>query len=73
MEAPEYMVDRFAHVQDRSRRVYAAMVAKLDEGLGNVTQALRDAGLYDDSVIVFSTDNGGERREGVYGQAATCR
>lgn len=31
----------------------------LDAGVGAVVQALRRSGLYDNSVIIFSTDNGG--------------
>ena len=31
----------------------------MDAGIGKVVDALKDAGLYDNSVIVFTTDNGG--------------
>lgn len=41
------------------RRTYAAMVASLDESIGNITNALKTAGMFDNSVIVFTTDNGG--------------
>ena len=36
-----------------------AMAAFMDEGVGNVTQALKDAGMFDDTLIIFSADNGG--------------
>ena len=51
-------MDQFGDISDKDRRIYAAMLYKLDEGIGNITQALKDSGLYDNSVIVFSTDNG---------------
>merc|ERR1712023_132387 len=35
------------------------MVSAMDEGIGNVTSALQAKGMLDNSVIVFSTDNGG--------------
>ena len=35
------------------------MVSAMDDGIGNLTQALKDTGLYDNSVIFFTTDNGG--------------
>ena len=37
----------------------AAAVTALDTGVGKVVDALKAAGLYDNSVIVFTTDNGG--------------
>jgi len=39
--------------------LYAAMLASLDEGVGRVTDALNEAGLAENTVIVFTSDNGG--------------
>lgn len=58
LEAPRAAIDRFAHVEDEDRRVFAAMLWLLDEGVGNVTRALERAGLADDTILVFSSDNG---------------
>lgn len=35
------------------------MVAALDDSVGNVTAYLKEAGLYDNTIIIFTTDNGG--------------
>ena len=35
------------------------MVAALDDSVGYVEKALRDKGMLDNCVIVFTTDNGG--------------
>ena len=40
------------------------MLSCLDEGIGNVTRALKEAGMYNDTLIIFSTDNGGPVRGG---------
>jgi len=58
LEAPLEVVERFAHIADEDRRVFASMLWKLDEGVGNVTRALEKAGLANNTVIVFSSDNG---------------
>jgi arylsulfatase A-like enzyme len=35
------------------------MIAVLDEGVGNVTAALKAANIFDDTLIIFTSDNGG--------------
>ena len=47
------------HVRRQSSIHKAAAVTALDTGVGKVVEALKAAGLYDNSVIVFTTDNGG--------------
>lgn len=56
------LFQKFPHFSSQERRIYAAMVASLDESVGNITKALKRTGLYDNSVIVFTTDNGGAPR-----------
>jgi arylsulfatase A-like enzyme len=44
-----------------SQRTYAAMVQRLDLQVGRVLEALTTLGLADDTIVVFTSDNGGER------------
>ncbi|GAB5474191.1 MAG: arylsulfatase [Maribacter sp.] len=37
---------------------YAAMVSYLDENIGKLVQQLKDAGIYENTLIVFTSDNG---------------
>jgi len=39
--------------------VYAAMVEAMDRTIGRVRQALRDAGVAEETILVFTSDNGG--------------
>ncbi|MDN5217416.1 sulfatase [Fulvivirgaceae bacterium BMA12] len=43
----------------QSNPVYAAMVESLDQNIGKVIACLKDQGLYDNTLIVFTSDNGG--------------
>merc|ERR1719188_2691164 len=35
------------------------MTSALDEGIGNITSALEARGMFEDTIIIFSSDNGG--------------
>lgn len=52
-------LDQCGHIENEIRRKYCGLVVGLDEGVGNVTEALERAGKLDNTIIVFSTDNGG--------------
>ena len=57
MHAPQKYMDRFAHLP-WDRQVMAAMISVVDDGVGDVVAALKRAGLYDNTLIFFSSDNG---------------
>ena len=44
-----------------SLKLYAEMMRSLDEGVGRVMRALRAAGLERNTLLIFTSDNGGER------------
>lgn len=44
----------------RKMEVYAAMVDNLDRNIGRLIQHLKDIGAYDNTLIVFTSDNGAE-------------
>ena len=50
--------DRFAHVDDEAKRIYQAMTAALDDGIGEVLDALAENGLEENTIVVFASDNG---------------
>jgi len=59
-EVPASYRDAYnATIEDPKRRTFAGMLSCMDEGIGNVTKALRAKHMLDNSVVVFTTDNGG--------------
>jgi len=63
MQGADAYLARFAHIDDIHRRIFAAMLAHLDDGVGRVIAELRDSGVDDNTLVVFLSDNGGPTRE----------
>jgi arylsulfatase A-like enzyme len=59
LQVPDEYLNRYAHITNKSRRTYAAMVDCLDEQVGRVVAALEKHGLTKETLIFFSSDNGG--------------
>lgn len=59
-EAPEEDIRKF-NTGDKSRDVLMAMLLHLDRGVGRVVDTLKREGLFENTLVVFLTDNGGSR------------
>lgn len=59
LQATRADYDALSHIENHRLRVYAAMIRALDRGVGRVLQALRDNGLEDNTIVFFTSDNGG--------------
>ena len=49
------------HLDGGSQKTYQRMIEAMDLQIGRVLRALHDRGLSDDTIVVFTSDNGGER------------
>ncbi len=57
---PRFLFDRTKEVrQVQDHPVYAGMVAAMDDAVGLVLDALKDTGVEDNTVVIFTSDNGG--------------
>ena len=59
LQASKEDYDALSHIELHRERVYAAMIRSLDRGVGRVMQALKDNGLDDNTLVMFTSDNGG--------------
>ena len=50
--------------QETPHAAFAAMVVRLDRYVGEIVQHLKDLGVYDNTVIIFSSDNGPHKEGG---------
>ena len=69
LQGAERYMEKFAHIEDLHRRIFAAMLANLDDSVGAVLKKIKDTGLQDNTLIVFFSDNGGPTRELTSGNA----
>jgi len=53
--------DNIFHLQGGNIHTYHRMIHHMDEGIGWVVNALKETGQLDNTLIVFTSDNGGER------------
>jgi arylsulfatase A-like enzyme len=58
LQAARADYDALTHITDHRRRVYAAMVRSVDRSVGRVVETLRAQGLEENTIIIFTSDNG---------------
>jgi uncharacterized sulfatase len=59
LQATREDYEAVSQIPDHRERVYAAMIRALDRGVGRVLEAVRANGLEDNTLIFFTSDNGG--------------
>ena len=59
LQATQADYDALSHIELHRERVYASMIRALDRGVGQVLDALRSNGLEDNTLVIFTSDNGG--------------
>jgi arylsulfatase B len=63
MQGANRYMKRFAPIEDIQRRIFAAMLANLDDSVGAILKKVRTEKLEQRTLIVFFSDNGGPTRE----------
>jgi arylsulfatase A-like enzyme len=65
-EAESQRISAITHLDGGSVHTYVRMIHHMDEGIGRVLGAVEEAGLRDNTLVVFTSDNGGERFSNSY-------
>jgi arylsulfatase A-like enzyme len=64
MQADDPRLMKFASISDKQRRTYAAMMSAMDDAIGRVRKKLDQAGIADNTLVTFISDNGGPTMPG---------
>ncbi|MEZ5386122.1 MAG: sulfatase [Prosthecobacter sp.] len=63
LQAEEKYLKKFEHIGDIQRRIFAAMLAHLDDSVGDVLEQIQKEGIEENTLIFFLSDNGGPTKE----------
>ena len=63
LQGADAYMEKFAHIEDIHRRIFAAMLSNMDDSVGSVMAQLRKSGLEENTIVFFLSDNGGPTRE----------
>lgn len=58
-DAPAWTEEKNPDWQDARMAVYAAMIDRMDQGVGRILKQLQESGRQDNTLILFLSDNGG--------------
>ena len=51
--------EKHHHIQNHTLQVYSGMIEALDRSIGKIVEALKENGLSENTLIIFTSDNGG--------------
>ena len=57
-------LDQCQFIPYEMRRQFCALLVATDEGIANITNLLEEKNMLKDTIIIFTTDNGGQTRQG---------
>ena len=59
IEVPEKYENMYPNVTNQGRKTLLGMVSLMDEAIGNITRKLQELDMLNDTLIFFTSDNGG--------------
>jgi arylsulfatase len=60
---PDWSAAKYKDWEMRRMAVYAAMIERMDHGIGFITDRLKASGKFENTLIIFQSDNGGNYEE----------
>ena len=63
LQGADAYMRKFSYIEDIQRRIFAAMLANMDDSVGDILKQVRKSGLEENTLVFFLSDNGGPTRE----------
>ncbi|XP_070578823.1 arylsulfatase B-like [Ptychodera flava] len=67
IQVPQRYLDMYPTIQDTNRRIKSGMITAMDDAVKHVVTALQKHGLWNNTLFIFTTDNGGPAEADVAG------
>lgn len=64
LEVPEKYLEKCSAIPCEKRKMFCGMMQAVDEGIKNITMTLESEGYLDNTIIILTTDNGGQTGQG---------
>jgi len=64
LQPKESDLSRVAHIKEKKRKSYAGLIVSLDDNVGKVLDCLKSEGLEENTLVLFTNDNGGQTQSG---------
>ena len=64
LQVPDSYINKFSFINDKDRQIYHAMVNYLDDVVGELVDALKKKGMWENTLFASSSDNGGPEYPG---------
>ena len=55
LQAPQEYIDMYDDIKVENRKIYSAMVTALDDAVAGIVNSLKENGMYENTLIVFSS------------------
>ena len=64
LEVPDSYLEGCRSIPYQNRQIFCGMMKALDEGINNITKTLEKKGYLDNTILILTTDNGGQTAKG---------
>ncbi len=62
LDEEQKWIDMYPDIENESRRLFAASMTHMDDGIGTILEALKEENVERETMVIFLSDNGGQEK-----------